>query len=169
MQGPNRYPNRYPTDTQLISRHAESNQLPCSLPGAAKIYFVYYMCTEKLRLPRWSCQNVLRTLHHTLTCTEKLRLSSRSCQSVLRILLKSCDFPAGAAKVYFVYTCTEKLRLSSWTCQNVLEAKPLFCTGCGARRPVGRKCLLFLMACAAFGRLAKLRVGNLIRFCHSLG
>ena len=36
-----------------------------------------------------------------LTCTEKLRLSSRSCQSVLCTLLNSCDFPAGAAKMYF--------------------------------------------------------------------
>ena len=81
------------------------------------MYFVYYICTEKLRLPLWSCQNVLRILHHaTLACTEKLRLSSRSCQSVLRILLKSCYFPAGAANVYFVYyTCTAKLRLSSWS------------------------------------------------------
>ena len=75
LQGPNRYPNRYPTDTQLSGRHAESNQLPCSLP--------------------WSCQNALCTTS-ALTCTEKLRFSSRSCQSLLRILLKSCDFPAGA-------------------------------------------------------------------------
>ena len=70
-------------------------------------------------------------MYTTLTFTEKLRLSSRSSQSVLRILLtvatfqlelpkctlsttlvlKSCDFPAGAVKIYFEYTWTEKLRL----------------------------------------------------------
>ena len=93
-----------------------------AFPGAAQMYFVYYICTEKLRLPRWSCQNVLRILHcTTLTCTAKLLLSRRICQSVLHVLLNSFDFLAGAAKMYFVYyTCTEKLRLSSRRCQNVL-------------------------------------------------
>ena len=117
------------------------------------MYFVYYICTEKLRLPLWSCQNVLRILHHTtLACTEKLRLSSRSWQSVLRILLKSCYFPAGAAKMYFVYytctescdfqlglgagrvyfayyTCTEKSRLSSQSCQNTANR-------CRGKKPI---------------------------------
>ena len=65
LQGPSRYPNRCPTDTQLISRHAESNQLTCTLP--------------------WNCQNVLCVLHY-YTSAEKLRLSGRSCQSVLCIL-----------------------------------------------------------------------------------
>ena len=59
--------------------------------GAAKVYFLY------------------------CTCTDKLRPSSRSCQSFL--VLKSCDFRAGAAKVYFLdCTCTEKLRLASRSC-----------------------------------------------------
>ena len=36
--------------------------------------------------------------------------------------VKSCDFRAGAAKMYFIYytiTCTEKQRLSSRSCQSV--------------------------------------------------
>ena len=51
------------------------------------------------------------------TCTEKLRLSSRSCRSVFpftTLVLQSCDFRAGAAKVHFLYyACAEKLRLSA--------------------------------------------------------
>ena len=94
--------------------------------GAAKVYFLYYTCTDKLRpsirscqsvspwlrLSSQSCQGVFPLLH---LYTHKLRPSSRSCQSFL--VLKSCDFRAGAAKVYFLYcTCTEKLRLASRSC-----------------------------------------------------
>ena len=50
------------------------------------MYFVCYTCTEKLRLSSWSCQ-----------------LSSWSCQNVLSVcttlVLKSCDFRAGAGSV----------------------------------------------------------------------
>ena len=76
------------------------------------MYFVYYICTEKLRLPLWSCQNVLRILHHTtLACTEKLRLSSRSCQSVLRIV---ATFQLELPKCTLCTTLVLKVAISSW-------------------------------------------------------
>ena len=44
------------------------------------------------------------------------------CISFPILVLKSCDFRAGAAKVNFLYfpydACTEKLRLSSQSCQS---------------------------------------------------
>ena len=108
--------------------------------GAAEVYFLCYTSTDRLRLSSRSCHGVL--LYYT--GTEKLRLSSRSCHSVLPLLylywkvatsepelpkcasfstlvLKSCGFRAGAAKVYlFYYTCPELWRLSSRSCQSVL-------------------------------------------------
>ena len=48
----------------------------------AKVYFVYYTCTDRLRPLSWSCQSVFPYY----TCTEKLRLLCRSCQSAFPLL-----------------------------------------------------------------------------------
>ena len=83
-----------------VSKTLDASQNPmksCGFrAGAAKVYFLYYTCTEKLRLLRRICQ--VYFLYYT--CTEKLRLLRRICQ------------------VYFLYyTCTEKLRLLRRICQ----------------------------------------------------
>ena len=92
LQGPNRYPNRCPTDTQLISRHAKSLQLLkctlcttfvlkiCDFPaGAAKLYFVY--CT----------------IIHLYSKVATLEPDVPKCTSNTTLVLNICDFRAGAA------------------------------------------------------------------------
>ena len=67
------------------------------------MYFVYYICTEKLRFPSRSCQTVLCILQYDTCKVATLELDLPKCTSCATFVLKSCDFPTGAAKLYFVY------------------------------------------------------------------
>ena len=61
-----------------------------------------------------------RAVHYKVAIVQ---LELRNCTSRTTLVLQSCDFPAGAAEVYFAYyTCTTKLRFSSWSCGSVLRA-----------------------------------------------
>ena len=83
----------------------------------------YNTCTEKLRFSSWSCGSVLRVLdlYYKVAIFELKRCGSvlpvldlyykvaifdlklRKFTSRTRLVLQSCDFRAGAAKVYFVH------------------------------------------------------------------
>ena len=99
----------------------------CDFPaGAAEVYFAYYACATKLRCSSWSCASVLRVLH-VYYKVAIFQLDVRKCTSRATLVLQSCDFPAGAAEVYFAYyTCTTKLRFCNWGCGSVLRVLHLY-------------------------------------------
>ena len=87
----------------------------CDFPtGAAKVFFAYFG-TEKLRYSSRSCGIVLRVQLSCLKvaifqqelrkCTSRSKVAPELRQFTSRttFVLKSYDFPAGAAKVYFAY------------------------------------------------------------------
>ena len=74
------------------------------------MYFTYFTCTTKLRFSSWSCGGVLRVLKLYYKVAI-FQLELQKCTSRITRVLQSCDFPAGAAEMYFTYwACTEKLR-----------------------------------------------------------
>ena len=87
--------DRVETDTQTDAQPIPNSLAAMPDPaGAAAIYFVYYA------FPAGAATMYFVFLHYTL-------------------VLKSCHFAAGPAKLYSIhYTCTDKLRLSSWISQN---------------------------------------------------
>ena len=55
-----------------------------------------------------------------------LQASTSMTDPITRLGLNSCNYPAGAAKLRFVYcTCIESLRLSSWSCGSVKRRPPV--------------------------------------------
>ena len=62
------------------------------------MYFAYKTCTTKLRLSSWRCGSVLLVLdlYYKVATFE---LEMRKCASRTRLVLQSCDFRAGSAKV----------------------------------------------------------------------
>ena len=65
--------------------------LCASAAGAVGMYFAYYFCTEKLRFSSRSCGSVLRVLRLYL------KVAIFQPEPHTTSVLKSCDFPAGAA------------------------------------------------------------------------
>ena len=87
--------------------------------GAAKVYFLYYTCTDKLRPSSRAAKVYL--------LVEKLRLSSRSCQSVFPIYCTCTDkLRPSSRSCQTKFPCTEKLRLSSRSCQSVFPVLHLY-------------------------------------------
>ena len=84
------------------------------------MYFAYLTCTTKLRISSWTL-SVLRVLFFYYKVAN-FELELWKCTSRTRVVLQSCDFPAGAAEVYFAIfelelrKCTSRTRLARQSC-----------------------------------------------------